>query len=192
MWENSDLFSLYLNKMDLLLSFDKSLCLYCRTKMRKFALQLGLIFDIFASCFCWFARTLDYCCHIITASQLLVREHHILENNEFQNKVERKFSSKNPFSGCILYFRKNVFQWLSLVSHKGKVSQMPNLMIFITVFLPDILGKFLEAAFWRDSSFIHLYIRFWESFLLKLYVCCAGKLQNPQILLRKWQILINI
>lgn len=92
---------------------------------------------------------------------------------------------KNPFCGCTLCFGKYVFQCLFLVSHKGKTSQVPNLVIFITVFLPDILGKFLEASILRDSSFTHLCIRFFDSFSLKLYVCCAGKLQNSQPLLRK-------
>lgn len=112
-------------------------------------------------------------------------KHHILENNEFQNKDERKLSSKKPFCGYTLCFGKYVFQCLFLVSHKGKTSQMPNLIIFITVFLPDILGKFLEASILRDSSFTHLFIRFSDSFLLKLYVYYARMLQNSQPLLRK-------
>lgn len=118
------------------------------------------------------------------ASQLLVMKHHILENNEFQNKDERKLSSQKPFCEYTLSFGKFMFQCL-FSYHKGKTSQMPDLITFITVFLPDILGKFLETSILRDSSFTHLCIRCSESFLLKFYVCCAGMLQDSQPSLRK-------
>lgn len=125
-----------------------------------------------------FASLPDHWNSVVILSQLLVMEHFTLENNEFQNKDGKKFFSKKLFCGCILYFGKIGFQWLSLVSHKGEMSQMPNLIIFITVFLPDTTGRTLFGRTQDSPCCI-------PGFQRSRSVCCAAKLQNLQTLLRK-------
>lgn len=98
-------------------------------------------------------------------------------------KNARKYCSKKVFSEPVFYFGKTAFLWLHTIPKSYTVTNDTwNLIIFLTVFLLDILVEFWRPLFAR-TDVSPSYSSDFQTASCSCCVCCTEKPQNPQILL---------
>lgn len=191
MWESSGLCSLYLNNMGLPLPFDK---LVSVTWNKNVEIHFTFWLNFRGLCIFAFSSLPEHWTTVV----ILLQHLSFLSGNGISGKIT---SFKIKMKGNFLPKSRSVDVFFTLEKlcfsgspwYPRSVRHHQYQCFSLQSSWQASWGKLLEGTFWRDSSFAHLCICFSDSRLLKLYVCCAGKLHSSQTLLRKkWQILTVI